>query len=302
MIKRTLFFSNPYYLKTANEQLIIISKESEKEIIQPIEDIGFIVLDHPQITLSFPVMQKLAENNVAVIFCDQKHMPASMLLPLDNHYIQNERFRHQVNASEPLKKQLWKQTISSKIRNQAAILKKYGKNEKPLLRWAKEVQSGDPTNREGLASRYYWQHLFSAYLEVFLRDRYGEPPNNMLNYGYAILRAGMARAIAGAGLLATLGIHHHNRYNAFCLADDMMEPFRPFVDEMVIHWLFEKNKVEEDLSKMEKGYLLQILTVDTQIENQKSPLMIALNKTATSLAQCFERKRKKLILPEILKS
>ena len=301
MIKRTLFFSNPYYLKTADEQLIIVSKETKKETPQPIEDIGFIVLDHPQITVSYPTMQKLADNNVAVIFCNAQHMPSSMLLPLDNHYIQNERFRHQVNATEPLKKQLWKQTITAKILNQAAVLKKHGKNNAPLLRWAKEVQSGDPTNREGLASRYYWQHLFSTYLEKFLRDRYGEPPNNMLNYGYAILRAGMARALAGSGMLATLGIHHHNRYNAFCLADDMMEPYRPFVDEMVLHWLFDNNEISDDLTKREKGYLLQILTVDTQIEKYKSPLMIALHKTSASLAQCFEGKRNKLILPKIIK-
>lgn len=301
MIKRTLFFSNPYYLKTKNEQLIIIKKENEEELQQPIEDIGFIVLDHPQITVSFPAMQKLADNNVAVIFCDEKHLPASMLLPLDNHYIQNERFRYQVNASEPLKKQLWKQTIQAKIQNQAAILKKYGQIDTPLRRWGKEVNSGDTSNREGLASRYYWQKVFSPHLESFYRDRYGDPPNNMLNYGYAILRAGMARSLAGSGLLATLGIHHHNRYNAFCLADDMMEPYRPFVDEMVIHWIQEKGYFSDDLGKLEKGYLLQILTVDTVMENQSSPLMIALNKTTASLAQCFEGKRSKLLLPRITK-
>lgn len=300
MIKRTLFFSNPYYLKTANEQLIIVSKETKKETPQAIEDIGFIVLDHPQITLSFSTIQKLANNNVAVIFCDEKHMPSSMLLPLETHYVQNERFKYQVNASEPLKKQLWKQNIIAKINNQAAILKKYGQLDAPLLRCAKEVKSGDKTNREGLAARFYWQKVFTPHLETFQRDRYGAPPNNMLNYGYAILRAGMARAISGSGLLATLGIHHRNRYNAFCLADDMMESFRPFVDEMVIHWLIEKGEAPEDLTKMEKGYLLQILTVDTLMENKKRPLMIALSKTAASLAQCYEGTRTKLILPEIM--
>lgn len=300
MIKRTLFFSNPYYLRTQNEQLVCVQKETEKTISQPIEDIGFIVLDHPQISLSFSVVQKLAENNVAVIFCDKRHLPASMLLPLDSHHTQSERFRFQINATEPLKKQLWKQTIIAKIKNQAAVLKKYGQNEAPLLRWAKEVQSGDTTNREGLAARYYWSHLFSDFFEHFQRDRYGLPPNNMLNYVYAVLRAAMARSIAGAGLLATLGIHHHNRYNAFCLADDMMEPFRPFADELVMQWLLNREELNEHLALKEKAFLLEILSLDTIFNKQKSPVMIALNKTASSLAFCFEGSQKKILFPKIL--
>lgn len=300
MIKRTLFFSNPYYLKTANEQLVIVQKKTEKEIVQPIEDIGFIVLDHPQISVSYPLMQKLAEKNVAVIFCDKRHLPTSMMLPLEGHHIQNERFRHQVNASEPLKKQLWKQTIEAKIKNQSIILKKYGKNNAPLERWLKEVKSGDPSNKEGQAARYYWSHVFTDFIKDFKRDRYGLPPNNMLNYAYAILRAAMARAIAGSGLLATLGIHHHNRYNAFCLADDMMEPFRPFADELVIQWLINEEQLNEDLTTKEKGFLLETLTLDTIANKKMSPLMVALNKTTSSLAQCFEGKKRHLDFPQIL--
>ena len=158
-----------------------------------LEDLGYLVLDHPQIMVSYTAMQKLAANNVAVIYCNEKHLPASMLLSLDAHYTQNERFRKQLEASEPIKKQLWKQTIESKITNQAKVLEKYGGGEVPLLRFAKEVKSGDPTNREGQASRYYWKSIFDPFIDHFKRERYGEPPNNLLNYGYALLRAATAR-------------------------------------------------------------------------------------------------------------
>lgn len=299
MIKRTLLFSNPYYLSTRNEQLVISNKEKEQETTQAIEDIGYLVLDHPQITVSYSAMQKLAANNVAVIYCDEKHLPASMLLSLDAHHTQNERFRKQLEASEPLKKQLWKQTIEAKIGNQAMVLKKYGGGEQPLLRFAREVKSGDPTNQEGQASRHYWKSVFAPFIGPIKRDRFGEPPNNLLNYGYALLRAATARALAGAGLLCTLGIHHHNRYNAFALADDIMEPFRPFVDELVLHRL-TAGLPNEELTTADKAYLLKVLAIDTQMPRHTSPLMIALNKTASSLVHCFDGSKKKLLFPKIL--
>jgi len=300
MIKRTLFFSNPFYLRTCDEQLVIIKKETEEETSQPIEDLGFLVLDHPQITVSYTAIQKLAENNVAIIYCDSKHLPASMLLPLHSHSIQNERFRHQIKASEPLKKQLWKQTIEIKIKNQARLLEKYGGNANHLRRLAGEVKSGDTKNREGLAARYYWDHLFEPYLEFFKRERFGESPNNLLNYGYAILRAATARALVGSGLLPTLGIHHHNKYNAFCLADDIMEPFRPFLDEIVLEMVMGMSCLPEDLTTKHKARLLQIVVEDTRLKGSLSPLMVALSKTAASLAQCFEGIRKQLVYPEIV--
>lgn len=259
----------------------------------PIEDIGYIIIDHPQISLGHALMQRLAEANVAVVFCDAKHHPASMLLHLDTHYIQTERFRWQLAAGIPLKKQLWQQTIKAKLANQARLLDKLGLNPTPIQRWAKEVLSGDTSNREALASRYYWGQLFG---NGFTRDRYGDPPNNLLNYGYAILRAAVSRALAGSGLLPTLGIHHRNKYNAFCLADDIMEPYRPFVDEVVCQ-IDEEQPDFESINMEHKQMFLGLLTHDSVMGKQTSPLMISISKSAAGLAGCFEGKQKKLPYP-----
>ncbi len=298
-MKLTLFFSKPYYLKTELEQLIIVSKTEKTEVSRPIEDLGFIVLDHPQLLISYAAIQKLTANNVAIIYCDTKHLPTAMLLPLNGHQTQNERFRHQINASEPLKKQLWAQTIRAKITNQALVFQKYNLEAATLFRKAKEVQSGDVTNREAVAARYYWERIFEPEVEFFQRERYGNPPNNLLNYGYAILRTATARALVGVGLLCTLGIHHHNRYNAFCLADDIMEPYRPFVDELVLQIIMET--ANPTLTIDLKRQLLSILGEDTQFATSVSPLQLALNKTANSLVKCFMGESKKLVFPKIMK-
>ena len=232
MTKRTIIISNPFYLETRFKQLILKSKENTDEHKIPIEDIGFLVIENQRVSITIPVLQELSENNVAVIFCNSKHSPCSMLLNLDGHYIQQERFRQQLEASKPLHKQLWQQTIKAKIYNQAALLEIEGKKFVSLLEFAKNVQSGDTTNREALAAKYYWKQLID--LQHFVRERFGKAPNPHLNYGYTILRAATARALIGVGLLPTLGIHHHNRYNDFCLADDIMEPYRPFVDKIQV--------------------------------------------------------------------
>lgn len=213
MLKRTLFFSNPYHLSTKYEQLVLTDKNSGEVKQAPIEDIGFVILDHPQITLTQSVMQLLAEKKVAVVFCDKKHHPSSMLLNLDGNTIQSELFKEQVKASEPLKKQLWRQTIEAKIKNQAFLLKKLDKPYEQLIRMGSLVKSGDSTNQEAIASKFYWKHVFD--IKNFRRDRYGMPPNPLLNYGYAILRAAVARALVGSGLLPTLGIHHKSKYWIF---------------------------------------------------------------------------------------
>jgi len=294
MLKRTLFFGNPYHISTRNKQLHIAEKNTGEIRTIPIEDIGFIVFEHPHITFTQSTMQLLAEHNAAVIFCDQKYHPSSMLFHLDTHYIQTERFKQQISASEPLKKQLWQQTIKHKIENQAALLKQQGKNHEPLLLKAKRVKSGDITNEEAKAARLYWSKLFSS---EFRRERYGDTPNPALNYGYAILRAATARALAGSGLLCTLGIHHRNKYNSFCLADDIMEPYRPFVDMTVLEMIQEGMECA-DLGKREKTKLLQVLTLDTHISGHTSPLMIALSKTAASLASSFEGTSRKIMYPK----
>lgn len=293
MLKRTLFISNPYHLSLKNRQLVVSEKAGMPLKTAPIEDIGFVVLDNPQISFTMKLVEELNENNVAVVFCDSKHLPSSMLLPLDANHIQNELFRAQIRTSEPLKKNLWKQTVETKIKNQARLLEKLGKNGSQLKTLAKTVKSDDSDNREGFATRIYWNALFG---KDFIRDRYGNPPNMYLNYGYIILRSAVARALSGSGLLATLGIHHRNRYNAFCLADDIMEPYRPWVDEIVL-------KIDKEwpgqlmLEKEQKAELLQLMTADVKIGENKRPLMVALSQTTASLARCFSGESRKISYP-----
>ncbi len=293
MLKRTLFFSNPYRLSLKDRQLVIVGHDSPDVKTVPVEDIGFMVLEHPQISFTMRLVEQLNANNVGVVFCDSKHMPSSMLLPLDANHIQNEVFRYQVDASEPLKKNLWKQTIESKIGNQAALLEKFGHPAHDLKNLARTVKSGDSDNREGFAARIYWQRLMG---KGFIRDRFGEPPNPFLNYGYILLRSAVARALSGSGLLSTLGIHHRNRYNAFCLADDIMEPYRPYVDQVVMH-MCSKWPDAFELGKEHKAELLKLMTVDVNIGEIKRPLMVALSQTTASLVRCFAGETRKMAYP-----
>ncbi|MBR5530421.1 MAG: type II CRISPR-associated endonuclease Cas1 [Bacteroidaceae bacterium] len=311
MIKRTLYFGNPAYLSLRNQQLVIKMPEVEKsttvcEVIKtesvrtiPVEDIGVVVLDNKQITLTQGLMEALLANNTAVVSCDARSMPAGLLLPLSGNTIQQERFTDQINSSLPLRKQLWQQTIKAKIENQAAVLRKHTSAESKCMNvWASDVKSGDSDNLEGRAAAYYWKNLFIPYIDKFVRGREAAPPNNLLNYGYAILRALIARALVSSGLLPTLGIHHHNRYNAYCLADDIMEPYRPYVDELVLN-IVKSGQDYEELTKDLKALLLSIPTIDVQISGKRSPLMIAASTTTASLAKCFGGEIRKIIYPEI---
>ena len=311
MIKRTLYFGNPAYLSLRNQQLVIKMPEVEKsttvcEVIKtesvrtiPVEDIGVVVLDNKQITITQGLMEALLANNTAVVSCDARSMPAGLLLPLSGNTIQQERFSDQISSSQPLRKQLWQQTIKAKIENQAAVLRKYTSSESKCMNvWASDVKSGDSDNLEGRAAAYYWKNLFVPYIDKFVRGREAAPPNNLLNYGYAILRALIARALVSSGLLPTLGIHHHNRYNAYCLADDIMEPYRPYVDELVLN-IVKSGQNYEELTKDLKAQLLSIPTIDVQISGKRSPLMIAASTTTASLAKCFGGEIRKIIYPEV---
>jgi CRISPR-associated protein Cas1 len=298
MIKRTLYFGNPAYLKTRNEQLVIEMQDSGEAKEYPIEDIGLLILDHQQITLTQALLAKLLANNTGVISCDHTHHPSGMWFNLDGHTLQSQKFQAQIDSSIPLKKQLWQQTVIAKIENQAALLKIQRENNKILLTYASEVKSGDNENNEAKAAAYYWKHIFPDFLE-FRRERHGPPPNNLLNYGYAILRAIVARSLTASGLLPTLGIHHRNQYNAYCLADDIMEPYRPFVDKVVCNIIRMNGKFLEMTPKM-KTELLSIPTIDVRLEGQKNPLMNAVQRTTASLAKCFEGKTRKLSYPELV--
>jgi CRISPR-associated protein Cas1 len=294
MIKRTLYFGNPAYLKTSNDQLVVERKD-EPTKTAPIEDLGLVVLDHQQITITQALLAKLLEHNVALVTCNPTHHPVGLLLNLDGHTLQSQRFKQQLDSSLPLRKQLWAQTVEAKIRNQAAALGAMRIENKYLLTLANTVKSGDSANHEAKAALYYWSRFFPDFLH-FTRHRDGAPPNNLLNYGYAILRAMVARALVGSGLLPTMGIHHRNQYNAYCLADDIMEPYRPYVDQ-VVYQLVRNNGKFLDLSPSMKQALLALPALDVSIDGQTSPLMNAVTRTTSSLAKCFAGEQRKILYP-----
>lgn len=307
MIKKTLYFGNPIYLSLRNAQLVLRKPDADKleesfkqdaERTIPVEDIGVVVLDNRRITITTGAMEALLANNCAIITCDSTDLPVGLMLPLCGNTTQSERFRTQIDASLPLKKQLWQQTVRQKILNQATVLNKNtGAIVKNMQVWANEVKSGDPDNLEARAAAYYWRNLFPS-LPNFVRGREGDPPNNLLNYGYAILRACVARGLVGSGLLPTLGIHHHNRYNAYCLADDIMEPYRPYVDDLVIQIMQEYPDYSE-LNRSIKAALLTIPSLDVMLDGKRSPLMIAVGQTTASLAKCFNGELRKIAYPEL---
>lgn len=292
MIKKTLLFSKKCSITTLNEQLVVKSEQRNASI--PIEDIGYVVIDHNETYISVPALNKLISNNCAVIYCNEKHMPNAMLLNLNSHHIQQEIFKHQIGASVPLKKQLWQQTIKEKIINQGILLEKITNRKNNFKFLASKVLSGDSSNMEAVAANFYWKSFFDS---DFRRERFGDYPNNFLNYGYALIRAATARALSGSGLLNTLGIHHKSKYNAFALADDIMEPFRPIVDETV-HSIMKQYSYHE-LNTEIKSVLLQMLTRTVYFKNEKSPLLVALQKTASTLQQCYTGKRKKIVYPNL---
>ena len=315
MIKRTLYFGNPAYLSLKDAQLIVklpgvvnndtLTETFKREAVAniPIEDIGVIMLDNSRITLTSGVLEALLENNVAVVNCNATHHPVGLFMPLSGNTIQNERYRSQLAATEPLKKQLWMHTIIQKIKNQAAVLATQNIDSGYLMNLSKNVKSGDTDNCEATAAAHYWARVFVPTSPLggqgaFIRHREGASPNNYLNYGYALLRATMARSIVGAGLLPTLGIHHANRYNAYCLADDLMEPYRPFVDKVVLE-IIKKHGVNDDLPKEIKTDLLQIPVLDVMLDGEKSPLMNATQRTAVSIVKCFTGDLRKPLYPEL---
>lgn len=309
MIKKTLYFGNPAYLSLRNAQLVIKLPEVEcsdtilpslkqqAEVTKPIEDIGVVVLDNKRITITSGLLEALLANNCAVITCDSKSMPVGLMLPLCGNTTQSERFRDQLEASLPLKKQLWQQTIRQKILNQHSVLAETLGETFPCMEiWARDVRSGDPDNLEARAAAYYWRALF-ADIPDFTRSREGVSPNHLLNYGYAILRAVVARALVASGLLPTLGIHHHNRYNAYCLADDIMEPYRPYVDALVVE-IVKVSGLSVELTKEVKARLLSIPVLDVVLSGKRSPLMVAVGQTTASLYKCFSGESRRILYPE----
>ena len=301
MIKKTVAISSPARLSLRQQQMQLSKTDELGQKVErtiPVEDIGAVVLDDPRITITHGLIAALLANNVALVTCDPKHHPTGMMLNLCGNSTQAESFRQQIEAGKPLKKQLWQQVVQAKIGNQATVLQQLGVQATTLTKMAREVKSGDTDNREGAAAAFYWPRLFGQY-PGFVRGRDIGYPNNLLNYGYAILRALVARSLVGSGLLPTLGIFHHNRYNAYCLADDMMEPYRPFVDRMVaeiVHW---ENRTPDRLEKEHKNTLLTIPTLTVTMNGKQRPLLIAASETSASLVRCFSGEQRKLSLPDL---
>ena len=293
MIKRVLCFENPARLSLKLAQMVVELQDVTRTL--PIEDIGVVILDHKQITITHALIDALLANNVAIITSNDKHLPVGLMLPLDGNTLQSERFRAQIDASEPLKKQMWQQTIVAKILGQAHVLGTQLIKHNNMLKWAKDVRSGDTENMEARAAAFYWRNMFEK--DVFIRDPQGLPPNNLLNYGYSIVRAMMARALVGTGLLPTLGIHHHSRYDAYCLADDIMEPYRPFVDMKVLE-MWKNGGITSDISSDQKRELLGITTMDVSISGHRSPMMLAIQTTAQSVQKCYSGEARKIIYPD----
>lgn len=298
MIKRTLYFGNPCYLKIKNAQLVLEYPKNEAKIGQslPIEDIGIMILDHPQITITQGLIAELNKNNTIILSCDSRRLPYGLMLPIFSHHAFTEKMQQQLECTLPLKKNLWQQTIKAKIANQAALLKKRGHCDKKLQIYFRMVKSGDPENVEGRAAAYYWDTLFGQE-KAFTRHRYGDSPNDILNYGYAILLSIVARSLVSSGLLPAAGIHHHNKYNPWCLASDVMEPFRPYVDQIVIQ-IYEQTPDVEELNTSIKKQLLRIPVTDILIEKKSSPLMVGVQRTTASLSACFAGTSRKILYPE----
>lgn len=294
MIKQTLMFTSPVSLSLKDQQMVITFKDNKDTVTRPIEDIGFVVIENPMVSITVPLLNELADHNASVIFCDKKSMPRTMLMTLEGNTTLQESYKYQIDASVPTKKNIWKQLIESKIKNQALLLNKIEKNGDVLKPYYMNVKSGDTDNREGAAAREYWGQIFG---EGFRREREGLPPNNLLNYGYSILRAAVARALIGSGLYPAFGVFHRNRYNAFPLADDVMEPYRPFVDE-IVYYLYYDGAVNE-LDSQSKGKLLRVLFSDVKMGKVTRPLENALSLTTASLLKMYKGETDKLSLPMI---
>lgn len=285
--------TRPARLSVRNRQLLIEGAKGEITMC-PLAEIAVLVTAHPQITVTQAVLAGLSEAGGVCVVCDAKSRPVATMLPLVNHHLQTERLRAQASASLPTKKRLWQQVVRNKIASQAQVLRELHSQDFGLSRLAAQVKSGDRSNVEAVASRRYWRHLFGT---AFRRNPDADDQNRFLNYGYAILRAVVSRAITAVGLHPSLGLHHHNRYNPFCLADDLMEPFRPRIDRRVVQ-IVGTWSPQSELTPEIKLQLLAFLEERYFFEGQSRTIFDVLTRIASSLADVFLRKQKVMALPD----
>lgn len=281
-------------LSISKEQLVI--RRETDEVTIPLVDMAVLVVAHPAVHFTQSVLSGLCKTGGVFIVCNEKRLPAGMMLPFEGHFVQTERFRAQAQASLPMQKGVWKQVVKAKVRAQGNGLLALAGDDYGLYELAKKVCSGDSTNIEAQASRIYWTSLFG---KGFRRDFEAEDQNRLLNYGYAVLRGITARAICAAGLHPSLGVHHHNRYNPFCLADDLMEPFRPVVDRAVFD-VAVKEGPNVPLDRTTKTVLIKVLNDGRfNLDGENRTIFDVMARMASSLAGVFAGKRKSLVLPEL---
>ena len=293
MIKRIVEISNPSFLHLKNRQMII--EQDGLEVAQvPIEDLGVLILSHLAITHTQQLLCACWQNNVVVVGCDERYMPGAVLIPLDGHSLQAKTLSVQIEATEPTKKRLWAAIVKAKIREQAKVLKSVNRDAAGLLHYPAKVKSGDPENIEAQAARIYWGRLFGA---SFRRDRDDPGINAMLNYGYAVMRSAVARAVIGAGLTPALGIHHRNQYNSFALVDDLIEPLRPLID-VKVHELVQLSSEEPELNPSTKRELVSVLGWNINLKDRPWPLLVALTHYAASVRDVLAGERRDADIPE----
>ena len=296
MIARTLCFTSCGKLSVRLDQLVWLPQDGEVRTM-PIEDIGIVMFESEKIEVTTACLQALSDGNVAVVVCDRFHTPSAQLLPYTANLTSQETIEAQLAATEAVNGRLWRQVCRRKILNQAGLMDFLGKGENiaSMKILAQQMKNGDPANCEGQAARMY-SHALGP--DGFRRDREGEWPNAALNYGYAVLRAAVTRALVSSGLCCFRGIHHHNRYNPFCLADDIMEPYRPYVDQYIFGKVRPFDVPANELTKEMKARLLQMLTCDVWLDGLRRPLQVALSYTTSSLAKYYLGKVDRLVLPE----
>ena len=283
MIKRIIDISEPAYLHIKHQQLLI-DKEEETVGRVPIEDLGVLILQHPAIVITQKVIIACQQNKVAIVFCDERHLPYSVILPVsDGHTLHQKVMRMQVSVKLPVTKRIWKQVVQQKIIEQQKTLFLVGTDTAVLGRLAAKVKSGDVENHEAQAAQHYWPRLFG---KSFRRDYEAAGVNALLNYGYAVVRALVARAIVAGGLHPAIGIHHHNQYNALCLVDDLMEPFRPWVDWLV-YQMWMKNK-ETEIGEDTKRNILALLSDSVQMNKKTMPMMVACHYLIADFKRCLD--------------
>lgn len=296
MIRKTLEFSTPGTRLSVSHRQLVIDRPDQPKVTRPIEDLGVVIVDDVRATYTQSVFLELLDAGATVLVSGRNHLPVGIMLPLDAHHVQTERHRAQIATKEPVKKRVWQALIRAKIAQQAAVLTHFTGGHAGLAHMAGRVRSGDPENLEAQAAQRYWPRLFGT---VFRRDRDADGVNALLNYGYAVIRAAVARAIVAAGLIPSLGVHHRNRSNPFCLADDLFEPYRPYVDWRVKLLMGDETNPPPDLSQREtRAALLSLFNETVQVDERRLPLLYAIQAGATSLCRALTGGDRSLALPE----